>query len=124
MKKYIKTFETFQTPFGDQGGNKLEFETNTSEGAARKLRFLIKDADIEHSLNEIEEMIQNGELDSALDSYDVNLLFANLIEKDRLDIADVLSDAGYKITNKKKVVDWLSAARVGDDKLYAVNEYL
>ena len=118
MKKYIKTFETFQTPFGQ------EFETNTSEGSARKLRFLIKSADIEHSLNQIAEMIQNGELDSALDSYDINLLFANLIEKDRLDIADILSDAGYKIANKKKVLDWLNAARVSDDKLYSVNEYL
>jgi hypothetical protein len=116
--KYIKFFESFKTPFGD------EIDETNPEGAARKFRSLVKDVDIEYALDEIRNMLSNGEFASALKSYDINVLFGTLIEKGRLDIADILHDSGYKITDKDRVVRWVRAGKPDDDKEYAINRYL
>ena len=116
--KHIRHFENFTNSFGG------ESDPTTTDGAAFKLRSLIKDLDIDYSLGEIKSMLQNGEFKSAIESYDINMVFATAIEKDRLDIADVVRNAGYKITNVKKVNDWLENSKYkSDDKLYSIRRY-
>ena len=70
-------------------------------------------------------MISNGEIQDVIDGYKngINHVFAILIEKNRLDMADVLKRAGYKITDKNAVMSWIKYS-TNDDLKYEVEKYL
>jgi hypothetical protein len=96
-----------------------------SEFFGRKFRSIANDRDIKHSLDQFKDMISNGEIQDVIDGYKngINHVFAILIEKNRLDMADVLKRAGYKITDKNAVMSWIKYS-TNDDLKYEVEKYL
>ena len=95
-----------------------EFKYGDEDSAyAYRFRKLVADRDITFSLDKIKEMRGDGTLKRALDDQDINMVFANLLEKGREDVADYLYMIGYKVTDLNKTNDHARRAYLLTGKL-------
>ena len=103
-----------------------EFKYGDEDSAyAYRFRKLVADRDITFSLDKIKEMRGDGTLKRALDDQDINMVFANLLEKGREDVADYLYMIGYKVTDLNKAQNWSRNSKFGgDDVVYSLKRYV
>lgn len=120
--KHIKLFEAYtkhEAPFKD-----ITFNTDAkNDNNEENIKFLRKKynsicddvADSEHSLSQVKDMIDSGEMHDYIKFLDnqgefrrkgVDVVYSTAIERNREDIVDLLYDNGFRVSNVEDVIKW------------------